>query len=224
MRKTSTEVASTSREAVYARLALVGVALYVVLDVVAQALPPHYSPISQAESDLGVGPYGWVMAINFVVRGLLSLAAVLALRSSLPTRARSALGFTLGEALLALWGIGAVVLAFFPTDLPGQHPTLHGMVHLVVAFVAFLGGAVGAVVLSRRLGADPRLRAVAPAANGIAILAIAALVLTFLSAPTHIFGLCERVFIGLVLLWIVVVMARIQSSNQSSNQSSQSGA
>jgi len=29
-----------------------GIALYVVLDVIAQILPPHYNPISQAESDL----------------------------------------------------------------------------------------------------------------------------------------------------------------------------
>jgi hypothetical membrane protein len=55
-------------------------ALYVALDIIAQALPPHYSPISQAESDLAVRPYGYVMSINFIVRGLLSLTAVLALR------------------------------------------------------------------------------------------------------------------------------------------------
>ena len=39
--------------------------LYVVLDVVAQVLPPHYSPISQAESLLAVGPYGYIMTVNF---------------------------------------------------------------------------------------------------------------------------------------------------------------
>lgn len=208
MRKTADEVTIGSCAALYARLTLLGVALYVVLDVVAQVLPPHYNPISQAESDLGVGPYGWVMSINFIVRGLLAFAAVLALRAGLPTRARS----VLGEALLTLWGVGALILAVAPTDLPGHHPTIHGLIHLMVAFLAFICGAVGEVVLSRRLGADPRFRAVAPAATAIAILAVVALVLTFLAAPTHVFGLLERVFIGLVLLWMVVVAARIQSS------------
>jgi len=38
-------------------VALVGVVLYLVLDAIAQVLPPHYNPLSQAESDLAVGPY-----------------------------------------------------------------------------------------------------------------------------------------------------------------------
>ena len=45
------------------------IVLYIVLDAIAQALPPHYSPISQAESLLAVGPYGYIMTINFLNRG-----------------------------------------------------------------------------------------------------------------------------------------------------------
>lgn len=54
--------ASVQQEQVVARLALatiVGIALYVVIDVITQLLPPHYNPISQAESNLAVGPYGY---------------------------------------------------------------------------------------------------------------------------------------------------------------------
>ncbi|HEY7356765.1 MAG TPA: DUF998 domain-containing protein, partial [Ktedonobacterales bacterium] len=58
---------SAKQGAALALLTIVGIALYVVLDVIAQLLPPHYNPISQAESDLAVGPYGWIMAINFVL-------------------------------------------------------------------------------------------------------------------------------------------------------------
>lgn len=46
--------------------------LYAVLDVIAQSLPPHYSPISQAESDLAVGRFGFIMTLNFLNRGVLS--------------------------------------------------------------------------------------------------------------------------------------------------------
>jgi len=47
--------------------------LYVVLDAIAQVLPPHYSPLSQAESLLAVGPYGYIMTVNFLIRGVFSL-------------------------------------------------------------------------------------------------------------------------------------------------------
>jgi hypothetical protein len=50
--------------------------LYVVLDAIVQVLPPHYSPISQAESLLAVGPYGYIMTVNFLNRGVFSLLFV----------------------------------------------------------------------------------------------------------------------------------------------------
>ena len=59
-------------------IVIAGVLLYVILDAIAHILPPHYSPIRDAESDLAVGPYGYIMTINFVNRGLLSLLFVYA--------------------------------------------------------------------------------------------------------------------------------------------------
>ena len=59
--------------------------LYVILDVIAQVLPPHYSPISQAESLLAVGPYGYIMTVNFLIRGVFSLLFVYALVQILTT-------------------------------------------------------------------------------------------------------------------------------------------
>ena len=66
----------------WANIALIGIVFYIILDVVIQMLTPHYS-LRQAESDLAVGPYGWIMNINFVVRGLLSAAIILAIYKSM---------------------------------------------------------------------------------------------------------------------------------------------
>jgi hypothetical membrane protein len=207
--KRPTEVADARRARLLARLTLSGIVLYVVLDVVAQALPPHYSPISQAESDLAVGPYGFVMTINFLLRGLLSLAAVQAMRDGLPASARS----RVGEALLAIWAVGALILAVSPTDLPGHHATLHGFIHLVVAAIAFIAAAVGVLLLSLRLGADPRLRAIAPAMLVIAIAAIVLLLVVGLRiGAAHFFGLTERMFLASILVWLAEVAARLQSA------------
>src|SRR5580700_2823427 len=91
------------------------IVLYVVLDAVAQSLPPHYSPISQAESDLAVGPYGYVMAVNFVNRGLFSLLFLYGLMKGLPSRP----GFRTGFGLFGMWAVGALILAVSPTDVSG---------------------------------------------------------------------------------------------------------
>src|SRR5579862_8229200 len=125
---------SEQQAATLALLTIVGIVLYVIIDIIAQLLPPHYSPIRQAESDLGVGPYGWVMSINFVVRGLLSFALIAALVKGAPAAVRSRAALI----WLGIWAAGALLLSVFATDLSGSKPTLHGLIHLLVALIAFI--------------------------------------------------------------------------------------
>jgi hypothetical membrane protein len=190
----------------------IGVVLYAVLDVVAQLLPPHYSPIRQAESDLAVGPYGYVMTANFVVRGALSLLFIAALAATYRAEGsswrRSRGGFVL---LGGFWGVGALLLAAFPTDVPSTPISWHGAIHLVVALVAFLGGAIGIYLLSDGFRAS---RALAPArswALGLAVLSVLLCVVELTGGlfipriSDHLGGLLERLFLGSVLLWILLV-------------------
>jgi hypothetical membrane protein len=187
-------------------LSVVLIGLYVVLDIVAQLLPPHYSPISQAESDLAVGPYGFVMTANFVVRGVLSLAFLAGLYQATTVGRRS----PVGTGLVAVWAVGAFVLAASPTDVGSGPATLHGMVHDVMAVLVFVTAAFGEVLLSVRFAGDPRLarfRTPAIVVSGMALLAL----LAFFYVAVHprlmadVFGLVERVFLGLVLLWMLLV-------------------
>lgn len=198
-----TDAASASGSArIWARLTLAGVLLYAVLDIVVQLLPPHYSPIRQAESDLGVGPYGWIMSVAFVVRGLLTACAVISIARAVPASAARNTGLT----LLGAWAVCSALLAFFPTDiLDGGHrfaatgPTLHGRLHLLFAFIAFICAVIGALVLSR----------VAPFPGGlwIAIAAAVALILLVPADGAHIGGLLERIFLLLILIWLVLATA-----------------
>jgi hypothetical membrane protein len=116
--------------------AIAGVILYAALDALAQSLPPHYSPLSQAESDLAVGPYGYIMAVNFINRGILSLLFLLGFSGTV----RPSSEYKRGYYLIGAWAVGSMVLAAFPTDVGGT-PTIHGVVHIVV----------GARVLGRSL-------------------------------------------------------------------------
>jgi len=195
--------------------ALAGVVLYVILDAVAQSLPPHYSPISQAESDLAVGPYGYIMTLNFIDRGVLSLCLLFGLVLTIYSTDRPSPRFRKGAYAFAVWSVGALILAAFPTDVPATPVSWHGAVHLVVAIIAFIGGAVGSLYISLGIyGNSPAARA-RRVALPIAYLAVVLCVVELLggvAAPglsAHYGGLLERLFLGSVLLWVAVVSARM---------------
>jgi hypothetical membrane protein len=203
-------LASSTRRSLL--LAVVGIALYAVLDIIAQLLPPHYNPISQAESDLAVGPYGYVMTVNFVIRGLLTFAFLVGLVGATRLRKYARVGI----ALLAVWGAGAFILAAFPADV-GTVVTVHGTIHNLTALVAFTGGAFGTLALSLHFRSEERLRRLDLGARIIAALAVVMYFATaaelFLRRLSHTFGLVERLFIGLVLLWMLVVAIQLLRSD-----------
>jgi hypothetical membrane protein len=181
---------------------IIGIVLYVVLDAVAQSLPPHYSPISQAESDLAIGPYGYIMAINFLNRGLLSLIFLYGLNRFM--NSEETRRYRTGISLLGIWGVGALLLAIFPTDVPSTPISWHGLIHLAVAILAFFGGAFGTLTISLRLGQDQMMKG----AKGFALpISVVAVIFFFgdLLISTRIGGLIERIFIGSVLLWLLTM-------------------
>jgi hypothetical membrane protein len=164
--------------------------------------------VRQAESDLAVGPYGYVMTINFVVRGCLSLALVAGLMRGVTARARS----TVGVALIGIWAVGAFLLALFPTDV-NSRLTVHGGIHLLVALVAFCAVAVGELLVSLRIGIDARWTSLRPYLLICSIATLVALLAELVgvraSEAFGIGGLVERMFLGLALLWMLLVAIRL---------------
>ena len=194
---------------VLATIALVGAVLYVLVDIVLQALPPHYSVVSEAESNLAVGPYGWVMNLNFLARGVVTVCAVAALARFGPrTRVRR-------TGLVLMLGAGAcsAALAFLPTDIPardapGLEPTTAlGTAHLVVAAGGFLAALVAFGLLTAWLRRSFDLRSAYPAAavfTGVAALGLLALGIAAVWVP-GVIGLAERVSLVGVLGWVIAV-------------------
>jgi uncharacterized membrane protein len=184
-----------------ATLAMAGVVIYVVVDVVLQLLPPHYSAISQAESDLAVGPYGWIMSINFFGRGVTCAALIVAvLHSGSPNRRRTA-----GVWLLGVAGFCSALIAFFATDIPARPgigpSTVHGVIHVAGATTGFVFALAAFWVLSFWL---PR-----PSRAAVAFLVVATVGLVLLGASIAVapdlLGLTERICLAGILGWVFVV-------------------
>jgi hypothetical membrane protein len=188
-----------------------GVLLYLVLDVVVQLLPPHYSPITQAESDLAVGPFGFLMTFNFILRGVLSLTFLVALVRLARLGDRNWLPLRSGVAFLSVWGVGALLLAAFPTDVPSLPLSWHGAIHLVVALLAFFGGAVGVFALADHFDKNDAFRNAKPFAFPFSFVVVILFVVEVTGGfavpriADHYGGLIERLFIGSVLAWIFAV-------------------
>lgn len=195
--------------------AIAGIILYIILDAVAQSLPPHYSPVSQAESDLAVGAYGYIMTLNFLNRGVLSLCFLFGLMLTIYSEDGASPRLRWGAFAFAIWSVGALLLAAFPTDVPPTPVSWHGAVHLLVAIVAFIGGALGALYISlgmARSGPMARARGVAVPLAALSIVLCVVELLGPGVAPRFFSsygGLVERLFLGSVLLWVGAVSAEM---------------
>jgi len=193
------------------RIVIGAIVLYVILDIIAQLLPPHYNPISQPESDLAVGEYGFIMTFNFLNRGLLSLLFIFAFLRKMDRAGIPRAKFRTGTYLLGIWALGALLLAIFPTDVPPTPVSWHGAIHLVVAIVAFIGGAFGTLAISSNLKHFKVFKDLTQLAWPVSVIAVISWVVEFalpFVAPhlnARIGGLTERIFLGAVLLWIGLV-------------------
>jgi len=196
---------------------MVGALAYVLVDIVLQLLPPHYSPISEAESNLAVGPFGWIMNLNFIGRAIASACAVLALAA---LGGRGALRRT-GLVLFGFGGLCSALLAFFPTDI---HPvgetglqafTPTGTVHLAVATVGFVAALAGIAVLTGWL----RRSRLLPAGRGVALVFLVwgVIGLIFLggaiAVAPNLLGLAERICLLGILGWVFGVCLMIRRTD-----------
>ncbi|MFZ0995016.1 MAG: DUF998 domain-containing protein [Candidatus Dormiibacterota bacterium] len=207
MSAVSARFESPNSTARLALLAVAGVLLYVLIDALLAFLRPDVNLIHNAESDYGVGPYSWLMDVNFLLRCGLSLAAAGAIVRLASTGGR----LRLGAGFLMAWAVGSGILAFFPDNPAGTPVTTSGLVHLCVAFLAFTCVVIGTVVLSVKFRLVPQLRQAVPFLLSISIAAVVPFLLLGHTdfRPGTLAGLYERIFLGLELVWILLVGTRI---------------
>lgn len=126
---------------------------------------------------LSNGPLGWIQIANFVVAGLLAIAASVGMRRVL----RSGRGRTWGPLLIAVYGLGYVGAGVFVADpmngfppgtldgLPGS-TSWHSWMHLISGSLGFLALIAACFVFARRFTRQ-RGWAAYSVATGAAVLA-----------------------------------------------------
>jgi hypothetical membrane protein len=116
--------------------------LFIIVLLIQDYTRPGYDPRLDILSLLSLGDWGWVQMTNFILAGVLNLLYAVGLWRVHPGR-----GGTWGPILMALYGLGLVVVGIFRTDPangfpPGvptpTHPTFHGAIHAAGAGVVFL--------------------------------------------------------------------------------------
>lgn len=137
--------------------------LYVVV-ALAQALTRDGFDLSKHSwSLLANGELGWIQITNFILTGLMTVAAAIGLRRAL-TRGR---GRTLAPLLIAAYGVGLIGAGIFRADpaqgFPAGTPetttiSWHGMLHFMVGGVGFLCLIAACFVLASRFSRDGRRR------------------------------------------------------------------
>jgi hypothetical membrane protein len=190
--------------------ALVYPVLFVLVFTVAGLLRPGYSAVSQAVSDLGVGPMAWLLNGPVVILGLVMVALAVGFFQATRTILNPSARWTCAT-LIALPGLGYIAAGFFTEDpstllvhwLVGA--TL-GLYFPVVSFVI-----VGLALVRRREWRGYGIFSLVAGALTIAAIVFVQLAFTPGSSLSgfRIAGLAERVDLVVILAWYVVIGWRL---------------
>jgi len=181
--------------------------------IVLHVLPTGYDPIRDAVSDYGVGPYRDWFWLQAVAGGLACLAlgiALVRLHPSTPTQVVVALIVT---------AVARFLIPFFTTDQgDSRFQTAHGVIHMILAVLAFGGlvwAAMGLWATLKHYPAWHGAKAFLTIVPWVMLGSVIAVVLAIRGPRLKpFFGVFERLFYVSSLAWLFVVsidLARISN-------------
>ena len=168
--------------------------------IVIGSLTPGYDQWSDAVSRLASPGEPWALAARaaFAAYGLLVVAGASALRQYAGHQRHKL------ARCLTLYAVACVVAGLAPKDQPGTAHTVVSQVH--VAAAALAGAlAIGAMTLVSRCSPT---RATRRAAAAMALLTGLAAAIFKYTWGTQLYGISERVLLGLSMRWISALAAR----------------
>jgi hypothetical protein len=159
--------------------------------------PTGYSPLRDAVSDYGVGPSLPFYRAQTAAMALAAIFVAGGLAKAIDPAPKRVI------ALLLVFAGARLAIPFFPTDLDRTQRTRNGVVHVLLAVVAFAAIAWAAATLPGRvhwagLGVLGDAVLVTAVATGLSI-----------RARFPYFGLVERAFYVAALVWLLMVSLRL---------------
>lgn len=194
-------------------LATLGLAGQVLLLASAWLLPllSGSSVTADTISELALGPYGLIQSAAFVLSGL----GVLGLAYAIRRLTAGVWGSGAGSLLLAVYGVGAILSAIFPTDridTPSDLAALSttGMIHSMVALVSFLCAVAGVVVLAWTFSKAARWRSLTPWAAILATAAVSLMLGQIFNPQGPWMGLIQRLLVTVIAAWLIGAALRVR--------------
>jgi hypothetical protein len=196
--------------ALLASLAMLAIVGQIVLLTSALLLPlvSEYGLVGDTISQLALGRFGWVQSVTFAIAGTGTLALAYAIRQLTV----GTLGSRIGSLLVGVYGLGAFLVAFFPTDPvdspgdPGSFTTT-GMIDLIVSLVSFVAMVIAMFIFTRTFPRDPRWRSLS---RWIVLFPAAALSLLIVQSQGSWVGVVQRLLVAVIAGWIIVVATRVR--------------
>lgn len=172
-------------------------------------LVSEYRFVGDTISELALGRLGAVQTVAFLVSGVSTLGLAYAIRQM----TEGAWGSRAGSLLVGIYGLGALIVAVFPTDrvdTPDDLESLSttGLIHVAAALVSFLCITIGMFILTRTFLSDPRWRSLS---RWMALFPAGALSLLIVQSQGPWVGLMQRLLVAVIAGWIIVVALRIRA-------------
>jgi len=192
----------------YGTIGIVGVSVFLLVNVALHFLDPDLSVVDAVLSDYALGDYGWLSrAADFAAAvGLIAIA--LGLRSTLAPGKRVSASWV----LILLAGFGFIVSGLFDTDgTEATEFTTTGTLHIVGSMVSILGLIVTAWLLRGVFSRDDGYRHLSRTQLWFAILiSVAAVALILLSGTAD--GLAQRALVIVMVTWWLVLAVNVRQS------------
>jgi hypothetical membrane protein len=190
--------------------------LYIVVGVIQMFIRPGFDIRRHALSLLSNGDLGWIQIANFIVTGVLLIAGAVGVKRAV----QSGPAKTWGPLLLGLFGLGMIGGGIFTADPamgfpPGTPVTAtsiswHGMMHLIVGSVGFLGFIVACFVFARHFNSlgQPGWAAYSVIAGVLFLVTFAGLA----SGSVGTFSLPFFLAATFGFIWISLVLNRLRAA------------
>lgn len=192
----------------YGTIGIVGVSVFLLVNVALHFLDPDLSVVHVVLSDYALGDYGWLSRAGDFAAAVGLIAIALGLRLTLAPGKRVVASWV----LIFLSGCGFMVSGLFATD--GTEPTEvtpAGILHIVGSVVAILGLIVTAWLLRGVFSRDDCYRHLARTQLWFAVLISATALALILLAGTAD-GLAQRALVIVMVIWWLVLAANVRQS------------